>query len=154
VSDAIGAAVIAAVSSVVGSVLTFIVGIRQVKRSVSTASGTPLGPALDGRLEQIEHRLTRIEDSLGRRPRPSGIRGRTLLADALAAPRPRLSGRDRSIRLVVEVVPASDDVSEAIRRRQLIAIRRFLREISARRGRSQAGAMLPETEQEREASST
>jgi hypothetical protein len=35
------------------------------QRSVSTASGTPLGPALDGRLEQIEHRLTRIEDSLG-----------------------------------------------------------------------------------------
>jgi hypothetical protein len=56
--------------------------------------------------------------------------------------------------LVVEVVPASDDVSEAIRRRQLIAIRRFLREISAGRGRSQAGARLPETEQEREASST
>jgi hypothetical protein len=58
--------------------------------------------------------------------------------------------------LVVEVVPASDDVSEAIRRRQLIAIRRFLREISARRGRSQAGASLPETEQEQEqeASST
>ncbi|HEY3024369.1 MAG TPA: hypothetical protein VGK11_12145 [Actinomycetota bacterium] len=64
-SDAIGAAVIAAVSSVVGSVLTFIVGIRQVKRSVSTASGTPLGPALDGRLELIEYRLKRIEDSLG-----------------------------------------------------------------------------------------
>jgi hypothetical protein len=76
------------------------------------------------------------------------------MADALAAPRPGLSGRDRGIRLVVEVVPASDDVSEAIRRRQLIAIRRFLREISARRGRSQAGARLPETEQEQEASST
>jgi hypothetical protein len=65
VSDILGAAVIAALASIVGSVLTFIVGIRQVKRSVSTASGTPLGPALDGRLEQIERRLTRIEDSLG-----------------------------------------------------------------------------------------
>jgi hypothetical protein len=65
VSDILAAAVIAALASIVGSVLTFIVGIRQVKRSVSTASGTPLGPALDGRLEQIERRLTRIEDSLG-----------------------------------------------------------------------------------------
>jgi hypothetical protein len=65
VSDILAAAVIAALASIVGSMLTFIVGIRQVKRSVSTASGTPLGPALDGRLEQIERRLTRIEDSLG-----------------------------------------------------------------------------------------
>ncbi|HZA26457.1 MAG TPA: hypothetical protein VE915_02260 [Actinomycetota bacterium] len=55
---------------------------------------------------------------------------------------------------MAEVVPASADVSEALRRRQLIAIRRFLREISARRGRSQAGVRLPETEQESEASST
>jgi len=38
VSDAIGAALIAAVSSVVGSVLTFIVGIRQIRRSVSTST--------------------------------------------------------------------------------------------------------------------
>lgn len=37
-SDAIGAALIAAVSSVVGSVLTFIVGIRQIRRSVSTST--------------------------------------------------------------------------------------------------------------------
>ncbi len=65
-----------------------------------------------------------------------------------------MSGRDRSIRLVAEVVTASADVSEALRRRQLIAIRRFLHEISARRGQSQAGARLPETEQEPEASST
>jgi hypothetical protein len=65
VSDAIGAALIAALSSVVGSLLTFIVGIRQIRRSVSTSNGAPLGPALDGRLELIELRLTRIEDSLG-----------------------------------------------------------------------------------------
>jgi len=32
-------------------------------------------------------------------------------------------------------VPAYDDISEALRRRQLIAIRRFLRKISVRRGR-------------------
>jgi hypothetical protein len=63
-SDAIGAAVIAALSSVLGSVLTFIVGIRQIRRSVSTSNGAPLGPALDGRLQGLELRLTRIEDSL------------------------------------------------------------------------------------------
>jgi hypothetical protein len=63
-SDVIAAAVIAAFASLVGSVLTYIVGIRSVRRSVSTSNGTPLGPALDGRLEGIEHRLTRIEDSL------------------------------------------------------------------------------------------
>jgi hypothetical protein len=45
--------------------LTFIVGIRQVRRSVTTSNGTPLGPALDGRLERIEFRLERIEDSVG-----------------------------------------------------------------------------------------
>jgi hypothetical protein len=64
VSDVVAAAAIAVLVSVGGSVLTFIVGIRQVKRSVLTASGAPLGPALDCRLEQIELRLTRIEDSL------------------------------------------------------------------------------------------
>lgn len=64
-SDAIGVAVIAAFSSVVGSVLTFIVGIRRIRRSVSTSNGAPLGPALDGRLEGLELRLARIEDSLG-----------------------------------------------------------------------------------------
>jgi hypothetical protein len=66
-SDAIGAALIAAVSSVVGSLLlTFIVGIRQIRRSVSTSNGTPLGPALDGRLELIE--LLKGTFSLTRRP--------------------------------------------------------------------------------------
>lgn len=64
-SDAIAAAVIAAFASLVGSVLTYIVGIRQIRRSVSTSNGTPLGPALDGRLEGLEFRLARIEDSLG-----------------------------------------------------------------------------------------
>jgi hypothetical protein len=65
VSDVVAAAVVAALASFVGSVLTFIIGIRQVRRSVSTANGTPLGPALDGRLESIDLRLTRIEGSLG-----------------------------------------------------------------------------------------
>jgi len=61
----IAAAAIAAFSSVVGSVLTFIVGIRQIRRSVSTSNGSPLGPALDSRLEHIDLRLARIEDSVG-----------------------------------------------------------------------------------------
>lgn len=64
-SDAIAAAAIAAFASLMGSVLTYIVGIRQIRRSVSTSNGTPLGPALDGRLAEIERRLARIEDSLG-----------------------------------------------------------------------------------------
>lgn len=64
-TDVIAAAVIASIASVVGSLLTFIVGIRQIRRSVSTSNGTPIGPAIDGRLEAIELRLTRIEDSIG-----------------------------------------------------------------------------------------
>jgi hypothetical protein len=64
-NDAITTAVIAAFASVVGSLLTFIVGIRQIRRSVSTSNGAPLGPALESRLEHIDVRLMRIEDSLG-----------------------------------------------------------------------------------------
>jgi excisionase family DNA binding protein len=42
-SDLLAAALIAALASVTESVLTFIVGIRSVRRSVSTANGEPLG---------------------------------------------------------------------------------------------------------------
>ncbi len=63
-SDVLAAALIAAFSSVIGSVLTFVVGIRQVRRSVSTSNGAPLGTVLEGRLDQLDLRLTRIEDSL------------------------------------------------------------------------------------------
>jgi hypothetical protein len=76
-SDVLAAALIAAFSSVIGSVLTFIVGIRSVRRSVSTSDGTPLGPALDSRLEGIELRLNRIEDSLGE------VRERLALAESV-----------------------------------------------------------------------
>jgi hypothetical protein len=65
VSDAIGAALIAAVSSVVGSVLTFIVGIRSVRRSVSTSNGEPLGRVLEGRLDRVERRLDGVDRSIG-----------------------------------------------------------------------------------------
>ena len=64
-SDAIGAALIAAVSSVVGSVLTFVVGIRSVRRSVSTSNGEPLGRVLETRLERFERRLERLDRSVG-----------------------------------------------------------------------------------------
>jgi hypothetical protein len=64
-SDVLAAALIAAFSSVIGSVLTFIVGIRSIRRSVSTSNGEPLGPLLEARLDRVERRLDGMERSLG-----------------------------------------------------------------------------------------
>lgn len=64
-SDAISAAVIAAFASVIGSLLTFIVGIRSVRRSVSTSNGEPLGRALEARLDRLERRLDGMDGSIG-----------------------------------------------------------------------------------------
>ena len=64
-SDAIAAAVIAAFASVIGSVLTFIVGIRSVRRSVSTSNGEPLGRVLEARLDRVERRLDGLDASIG-----------------------------------------------------------------------------------------
>jgi membrane protein YqaA with SNARE-associated domain len=64
-SDAIAAAVIAAFASLVGSVLTYIVGIRSVRRSVSTSNGEPLGRVLEARLDRLEQRLDGMERSIG-----------------------------------------------------------------------------------------
>jgi hypothetical protein len=64
-SDAIAAALIAALSSVVGSVLTFIVGIRSLRRSVRTSSGEPLGRVLEARLDRIEGRLDGLDRAVG-----------------------------------------------------------------------------------------
>jgi hypothetical protein len=86
VSDVIGAALIAAVSSVVGSVLTFIVGLRSVRLSVSTPTDEPLGCVLEGRLDRVERRLDGMDRSIGevrewlafregRERPPSGRRG-------------------------------------------------------------------------------
>jgi hypothetical protein len=61
VSDPIAVALIAALASVVGSVLTFIVGIRSLRRSVSTANGEPLGRVLEARLDRIEGRLDGLD---------------------------------------------------------------------------------------------
>ncbi len=64
-SDAIAAAVIAAFSSVIGSSLTFIVGIRSVRRSMSTSNGEPLGRLLEARLDRLERRLDGMDGSIG-----------------------------------------------------------------------------------------
>jgi hypothetical protein len=65
VTDAIAAAAIAAVASVIGSVLTFIVGIRSLRRSVSTSNGEPLGRVLENRLDRLELRLDGLDKSVG-----------------------------------------------------------------------------------------
>ena len=64
-SDAIAAALVAALASVVGSVLTFIIGIRSLRRSVSTSNGEPLGRVLEARLDRIEGRLDRLGRAVG-----------------------------------------------------------------------------------------
>ena len=64
-SDVLAAALIAAFSSVIGSVLTFIVGIRSVRRALSTTNGKPLGRVLEARLDRVERRLDGMERSIG-----------------------------------------------------------------------------------------
>jgi hypothetical protein len=64
VSDVVIAAVIGAMASVIGSVLTYLVGIRSIRRSVSTSNGAPLGPHLESRLERLERRLDGMERSI------------------------------------------------------------------------------------------
>ena len=62
--EGVAAALIGATASVIGSVLTYLVGIRSLRRSVSTSNGAPLGPLLETRLGGLERRLERIEESL------------------------------------------------------------------------------------------
>lgn len=64
-SDAISAAAIAAFASVIGSLLTFIVGIRSVRRSVSTSNGEPLGRVLEARLDRVDRRVDALDRSIG-----------------------------------------------------------------------------------------
>ena len=59
-SDTVAAALIAASASVLGSLVTFVVGIRSLRRSVSTSAGVPVGRVL----EQVERRLDRVEAAL------------------------------------------------------------------------------------------
>ncbi len=58
------AAAIGAIASVIGSVLTYSVGLRPVRRSVSTSNGVPLGPLLESRLDRVEQRLDGMERSI------------------------------------------------------------------------------------------
>jgi membrane protein YqaA with SNARE-associated domain len=64
-NDVIAAAAIAALASVVGSVLTFIIGLRSVRRAVSTSNGEPLGRVLEARLDRVERRLDGMQRSIG-----------------------------------------------------------------------------------------
>jgi hypothetical protein len=65
VNDVIAAAAIAAFASVIGSVLTFIVGLRSVRRSVSTSNGEPLGRVLEARLDRVDRKLDALDRSIG-----------------------------------------------------------------------------------------
>ncbi|MGH2597651.1 MAG: hypothetical protein ACRDH7_17080 [Actinomycetota bacterium] len=64
-NDVIAAAAIAAFASVIGSVLTFIVGLRSIRRSMSTSNGEPLGRVLEARLDRLEGRLDGVDQSVG-----------------------------------------------------------------------------------------
>jgi hypothetical protein len=63
-SEALAAALIAAGASVTGSVLVFIVGIRSLRRSVTSSDGVPIGRYVETRMGGLERRLERIEQSL------------------------------------------------------------------------------------------
>jgi hypothetical protein len=62
--DGVTAALIGATASVIGSVLTYLVGIRSLRRSMSTSNGAPLGPLLEARLDRVERRLDGMERSI------------------------------------------------------------------------------------------
>ncbi len=86
---------IAAFASVIGSVLTFIVGIRSIRRSVSTSNGEPLGRVLEARLDRMERRLEGMDRSIGD-VRVAGLpRGKGAPA-ALDAPESLLKNRNRT----------------------------------------------------------
>jgi hypothetical protein len=61
----VAAAAIAAFASLIGSVLTLIVGLRSIRRSVSTSNGEPLGRVLEARLDRLERRLDGVDRSVG-----------------------------------------------------------------------------------------
>jgi hypothetical protein len=64
-NDVIAAAAIAAFASVIGSVLTFIVGLRSIRRSVSTSNGEPLGRVLEARLDRVDRKVDALDQSIG-----------------------------------------------------------------------------------------
>jgi hypothetical protein len=64
VSETVAAAMIGAAASVIGSVFTYLVGIRSVRRSVGTSNGAPLGRLLEGRVDRVDRRLDGMEQSV------------------------------------------------------------------------------------------
>jgi hypothetical protein len=63
-SEGVTAALIGATASVIGSVLTYLIGIRSIRRSVRTSNGAPLGRLLESRLDRVERRLDGMERSM------------------------------------------------------------------------------------------
>lgn len=63
-SDFVLATLIAGSVSLISAILTFIVGVRSVKRSVATSNGLPLGALLETRINRIDTRLEGVERSL------------------------------------------------------------------------------------------
>jgi len=93
VNDTVVAALIAAGASVTGSTLAFIVGMRSLRRSVSSADGIPIGRFVETRLGGVERRLERIEESLSEvRELLAYQRGRA--ASSLWSPEERLGERE------------------------------------------------------------
>jgi len=64
VGEGVTAALVGASASVIGSVLTYLVGIRSVRRSVRTSNGVPLGRLLEARLDRVERQLDGMERSI------------------------------------------------------------------------------------------
>jgi hypothetical protein len=87
-SEAVASALIAASASVSGSILAFVVGMRSVRRSVSSSDGVPIGKFVETRLGGVERRLERIEGSLSEvRELLAYQQGRS--ADSLRSPESR-----------------------------------------------------------------
>ena len=63
-SESVTAALIGAGASVIGSVLTYLVGIRSLRRSISTSNGVPLGRLLEATLDRVDRRLDGMEHSV------------------------------------------------------------------------------------------
>jgi hypothetical protein len=64
VSESVTAALIGAGASVLGSVLTYLVGIRSLRRSIGTSNGVPLGRLLEARLDRVDRSLDGMEHSV------------------------------------------------------------------------------------------
>jgi hypothetical protein len=64
VIEGVAAALIGAGASVIGSVLTYLVGIRSLRRAVGTSNGVPLGRLLETRLDRVDRRLDVLERSV------------------------------------------------------------------------------------------